>query len=128
MVSLLSVLLIGLTYFNINVIFHFIRVFVKDIIFADSNGDRMFLMNIYASLVMFAILMAILRVVTYVNLSMRVSRNMHKRLYNSITNTTMNFFQMNSSGRIINRFSRDIDNLDVIIPSAFYGVITVIII
>ncbi|XP_025100027.1 multidrug resistance-associated protein 1-like [Pomacea canaliculata] len=45
------------------------------------------------------------------------SKNLHSRLLASVLRAPMVFFDTNPVGRIINRFSRDIDTIDNIIPN-----------
>lgn len=49
---------------------------------------------------------------------MRSSVGLHNRMFTSITRATMRFFNTNSSGRILNRFSKDIGAIDEQLPSA----------
>lgn len=49
---------------------------------------------------------------------LRASRNMHDQLFRGITRAWMSFFNTNPSGRILNRFSKDIDNIDTLLPLA----------
>lgn len=46
------------------------------------------------------------------------SRRLHDKLFRGITRGMMQFFNTNPSGRILNRFSKDIGNVDTILPVA----------
>lgn len=46
------------------------------------------------------------------------SRRLHDTLFRGITRGMMHFFNTNPSGRILNRFSKDIGNVDTILPVA----------
>nr|APD26508.1 ATP-binding cassette transporter subfamily C member 1 X1 protein [Brachionus koreanus] len=50
---------------------------------------------------------------------MNSSRNLHKNMLESVMHSTMHFFESTPIGRILNRFSKDIINLEFIIPVAF---------
>lgn len=89
------------------------------------DGLRMTLMEIYCSLVLIVVTTVSLRVFGFFQLCLRASRNMHRLMYDGITNTDMSFYKSNVSGRILNRFSRDMDNVDTNLPVAFNGVLTV---
>lgn len=49
---------------------------------------------------------------------MRSSVRLHNRMFDSITRAPMRFFNTNTSGRILNRFSKDIGAVDELLPSA----------
>ena len=46
---------------------------------------------------------------------MSINRNMHEKVIKSLINTKMQFFDENTSGRIINRLSRDMKTVDNIV-------------
>ena len=49
---------------------------------------------------------------------MRASRNLHDNMFQSISQATMRFFNANTSGRILNRFSKDMGAVDELLPIA----------
>lgn len=49
---------------------------------------------------------------------LKASRNLHDKLFRGITRATMYFFNTNPSGRILNRFSKDIGSIDTTLPVA----------
>lgn len=90
------------------------------------DGDRrLTLMQIYSALVLIVITTVSLRVFGFFQMCLRASRNIHRLMYDAITSTDMCFFKMNATGQILNRFSRDMDNVDTNLPVAFSGVLTV---
>lgn len=56
---------------------------------------------------------------------LKASRRIHEKLFNGVTRAKMYFFNTNSSGRIINRFSKDINDIDYYLPSVLYDSILV---
>lgn len=48
---------------------------------------------------------------------MRASKVLHDRMFNSILHVPMRFFETNQSGRILNRFSKDIGSIDETLPN-----------
>ena len=50
----------------------------------------------------------------------RASRNLHDMMFKGLTKTFMLFFNRNSSGRILNRFSEDIGNIDTELPQTLF--------
>ncbi|KAK9869790.1 hypothetical protein WA026_003522 [Henosepilachna vigintioctopunctata] len=55
----------------------------------------------------------------------KASRNLHNSTFNKLITATMQFFNINPSGRILNRFSEDIGIVDEYIPLILYDVITI---
>jgi ATP-binding cassette subfamily C (CFTR/MRP) protein 1 len=49
----------------------------------------------------------------------RAARVYHRKLLGSILRSTLHFFESTPAGRIINRFSRDIESLENAIPDSF---------
>lgn len=56
---------------------------------------------------------------------MRASRNLHNAMFNGVTRARMYFFHTNPSGRILNRFSKDMGQVDEILPSVMIDVIQI---
>lgn len=69
--------------------------------------------------------MVLVRSFGFFKMCLRASRNMHDRLFRGITRGWMSFFNTNPSGRILNRFSKDIDNIDTILPVALNDAVLV---
>ncbi|XP_008195764.2 probable multidrug resistance-associated protein lethal(2)03659 isoform X1 [Tribolium castaneum] len=53
------------------------------------------------------------------------SSTLHRLTFTKIIKATMRFFNNNPSGRILNRFSRDLGNIDEYIPEIMYDVVAV---
>lgn len=56
---------------------------------------------------------------------MRASINLHDTTFEKISRATMKFFNANPSGRILNRFSKDLGCIDEYIPPIMFDVIEV---
>lgn len=56
---------------------------------------------------------------------MRASRNLHNTMFQGVTRARMYFFHTNPSGRILNRFSKDMGQVDEILPSVMIDVIQI---
>ncbi|XP_037030669.1 multidrug resistance-associated protein 4-like [Bradysia coprophila] len=54
----------------------------------------------------------------FFQMCLMASRNLHDKLFRGITRATMYFFNTNPSGRILNRFSKDIGSIDTTLPVA----------
>lgn len=58
------------------------------------------------------------KIVYSLQLAMKASQSLHNSMYQGVARATMHFFNTNSSGRIINRFSKDMGQIDEILPVA----------
>lgn len=56
---------------------------------------------------------------------MKASRNLHNLMYRGVTRATMYFFNTNPSGRILNRFSKDMGQIDEMLPAVMIDVIQI---
>lgn len=56
---------------------------------------------------------------------MRASRRLHDAMFNGITRATMYFFNTNPSGRILNRFAKDMGLIDEYLPGVTVDVIQI---
>lgn len=59
-----------------------------------------------------------LRYLRCFQVALRASKTLHDGMFKSIITTTMRFFDTNPSGRILNRFAKDIGAIDEILPKA----------
>lgn len=82
-------------------------------------------MLIYASLMAICVTVYLYRSFAFFRLCLRVSINLHDKLFRGITRARMIFFNNNPSGRILNRFARDINNVDSLLPMVLVDVIDV---
>lgn len=80
---------------------------------------------IYCGIVAFLLYLVVQRLFGFVYLFSHASNRLHSRLMRGVMQTTMRFFCVNDSGRILNRFSKDINIVDTSVPSAVYYTINV---
>ncbi|XP_049951176.1 probable multidrug resistance-associated protein lethal(2)03659 isoform X3 [Schistocerca serialis cubense] len=71
---------------------------------------------IYSAIIGATILITILRSISFFILCIRASMRLHNQMFIGVTRATMHFFNNNPSGRILNRFSKDIGNVDEVLP------------
>lgn len=80
--------------------------------------DRDTCIYIYSGVTVATIVISLVRSFAFFKTCMRASRRLHDRMFDSITRATMRFFNTNPSGRILNRFSKDMGAVDELLPSA----------
>lgn len=72
------------------------------------------------------VVISLLRSFLFFSLAMRASTRLHNNMFAAITRAPMRFFHSNPSGRILNRFSKDMGAVDEVLPSALLDVLQVI--
>ncbi|XP_052900938.1 ATP-binding cassette sub-family C member 4-like [Anopheles moucheti] len=75
-------------------------------------------MAIHGALVGSIFLIAITRSISFYQTSVRASQNLHDSMFAGCVSTTMRFYDTNPSGRILNRFSKDMGSVDELLPKA----------
>ncbi|EDW63702.2 probable multidrug resistance-associated protein lethal(2)03659 [Drosophila virilis] len=61
----------------------------------------------------------------FFNVAMKASTELHNSMFRGITRAAMYFFNTNPSGRILNRFSKDMGQVDEILPAVMMDVIQI---
>lgn len=56
---------------------------------------------------------------------MRASKNLHDAMFAGITRATMYFYHTNPTGRILNRFSKDMGQVDEVLPTTMIDMVQV---
>lgn len=91
---------------------------------ADSSTDvdhqRLKYVYVYSGTMCLVLYLVVQRGVTFFHMCLRASRRLHDKLFRGVIRATMYFFNTNSSGRIINRFSKDIGSIDTSLPLILY--------
>nr|CAD7455364.1 unnamed protein product [Timema tahoe] len=73
---------------------------------------------IYTAIIIFLLVITFSRAIIFYVMCMKSSQGLHNSMFNGITKTRMRFFDVNPSGRVLNRFSKDIGSVDEILPKA----------
>ncbi|XP_022166672.1 probable multidrug resistance-associated protein lethal(2)03659 [Myzus persicae] len=80
---------------------------------------------VFAILTLLIIISAFVELALLVSICTTASSNLHNQMFSSITRATMNFLNKNPSGRILNRFSKDVGIIDEILPPLFVDVVQI---
>ncbi|XP_070538168.1 ATP-binding cassette sub-family C member 5-like [Ptychodera flava] len=72
-----------------------------------------FYVIVYNAALVVLVIIALLKSLAYVTFTLRASTNMHNEVFTKVFRSPMKFFDTTPSGRIINRFSKDLDEVDV---------------
>ena len=81
---------------------------------------------VYLALIVCYFVLGLARVMVLAMFCMRVSNEIHKRLFDRIVRAKMKFFHTNPVGIILNRFSRDVGIIDNSIWRSLYDVVQVL--
>ncbi|XP_055536637.1 ATP-binding cassette sub-family C member 4-like [Wyeomyia smithii] len=60
------------------------------------------------------------RTFSFYHACLRISMKLHDRMFRGLTRATMYFFNTNPSGRVLNRFSKDIGAIDTSLPMSLF--------
>lgn len=80
---------------------------------------------IYTGFIVLTVLLTFLRSILFVIVCMISSINLHNQMFHCLLQAYMRFFDTNPSGRILNRFSKDMGTMDEIIPKTMLEAIQV---
>lgn len=83
------------------------------------------LLIIYTSIMVIGTICYLCRSFSFFRMCLRISINLHDMIFRGITRAKMIFFNNNPSGRILNRFARDINNVDSLLPNIMVDVLDV---
>lgn len=72
--------------------------------------------KVYSVMVLLLAAIVTCRVFTFYGMCLRISKNLHDFMFRGVTRTFMHFFNQNPSGRILNRFSKDVGTIDSSLP------------
>lgn len=73
---------------------------------------------IYTGIVLGIFVIGISRSLVFYKTCMACSQRLHDMMFSALIRTGMRFFDTNPSGRILNRFSKDMGTIDELLPKA----------
>ena len=76
-------------------------------------------LTIYGCVVVAAIIFAIIRAYGFLWVCVRCSERLHNKMVVALLQAPVLFFDSNPAGRILNRFSKDVDCMDELLPQRF---------
>ncbi|XP_026324225.1 multidrug resistance-associated protein 4-like [Hyposmocoma kahamanoa] len=80
---------------------------------------------IHGCIIITCIVLTQVRIFPFVSLCVSASANLHNRMFSSMIKGIMRFFDTSSSGRILNRFTKDMGALDEILPRTLLDVLQI---
>lgn len=89
---------------------------------ADSPDRSNIDIYIFTVITVLTVAVALSRSFLFFSLAMRSSTNLHNSMFKGITHASMYFFHTNPTGRILNRFSKDMGQVDEILPAVMMDV------
>uniref|UniRef100_A0A1B0C9L7 Uncharacterized protein n=1 Tax=Lutzomyia longipalpis TaxID=7200 RepID=A0A1B0C9L7_LUTLO len=80
---------------------------------------------IFTALTIATVVITLSRSFIFFNLAVRAAKVLHNAMYTGVTKASMYFFNTNPSGRILNRFSKDMGQVDEFLPTVMIDVIQI---
>ncbi|XP_049611466.1 ATP-binding cassette sub-family C member 4 [Syngnathus scovelli] len=87
--------------------------------------DLGFYLGIYGGLTAATIIFGFVRTILMFNVLVRCTQALHDKMFSAILRTPVRFFDINPIGRVLNRFSKDVGQLDSNMPWTFVDFIQV---
>uniref|UniRef100_UPI0037E8F146 ATP-binding cassette sub-family C member 4-like n=1 Tax=Semicossyphus pulcher TaxID=241346 RepID=UPI0037E8F146 len=86
---------------------------------SDQDHKLTFHLTIYAGLTAAAVVFGYARSLVIFDSLVRSAQTLHNSMFNAVIRTPVRFFDVNPIGRILNRFSKDISQMDSTLPITF---------
>lgn len=74
----------------------------------------------YTGIMISFLVIASARSAVFFKICATISQNLHDTMFSKLTSTTMNFFDSNPIGRIMNRFTKDLGSIDELFPRTIF--------
>lgn len=96
---------------------------IPEIFGNDSNSENIDI-YIFSGITLLTIGVALARSFLIFSVAMKSSTNLHNSMFKGVSHASMYFFNTNPTGRILNRFSKDMGQVDELLPTVMITVIT----
>lgn len=104
----------------------------REIIVVDNTTydllDRNVSIYIYSGLIVGTILVTLIRSFAFFKVAMTASKTLHSKMFNALLQAPMRFFDTNPSGRVLNRFSKDMGSIDEVLPRMLLEAIQILLV
>ncbi|XP_074516987.1 ATP-binding cassette sub-family C member 12-like [Sebastes fasciatus] len=80
------------------------------------NPDLRFYQMIYGGMLLVMVLLSIIKCFSYTWVTLNASCKLHDTMFKKIFYSPMSFFDTTPTGRILNRFSKDQEEVDIVLP------------
>ncbi|XP_051816446.1 ATP-binding cassette sub-family C member 12 [Acanthochromis polyacanthus] len=80
------------------------------------NPDLHFYQMIYGVMMIVTVVLAVIKCFFYTNVTLNAACKFHDTMFKKIIASPMSFFDTTPTGRILNRFSKDQEELDTVLP------------
>ncbi|KAG7261091.1 hypothetical protein CRUP_024784, partial [Coryphaenoides rupestris] len=90
---------------------------------ATQQLDLTFYLGVYGGLTATTLFLGFARALLFFNILVKSSEVLHSRMFHAILRTPVLFFDVNPIGRVLNRFTKDIGQLDTVMPWTFFDAI-----
>ena len=84
--------------------------------------DEKYYSIVYSSLIIAMFITIFIRCFTFFSMCMKSSVKLHNQIFDKILRVPMTFFENNPTGRILNRFSKDIGTVDESTPPTAFDI------
>lgn len=101
---------------------YFLKIFTNQELLRLHNEETLFTtkqgLYIYGFLILAVVIFTLSRGFLFFAICMRSSKKIHDKSFLCLLHSPMNFFDLNNTGRILNRFSKDMGAVDELLPKA----------
>ncbi|KAM4602664.1 ATP-binding cassette sub-family C member 12 isoform 2-T2 [Polymixia lowei] len=80
------------------------------------NPDIAFYQMVYGLLVVVMVILSIIKGYSFTKVTLHASSKLHDSMFKKIVASPMRFFDTTPTGRVLNRFSKDQDEVDAVLP------------